>query len=410
MNWKRPSPRVRELIRQGAQITVNARPEWLDELDRATLASIPTIAGDPVLAAAISRTNRANLMYWSTANLRDPGAPVPANLGPEPLGSARDLVRRGLELVGLDAYRVGESVAWRRWMEIAFELTSDPAELQELLDVSSRSISAFIEATVAGIAAQIEVERDELTRGTYAERRQVVALILDGAPISRQRAEARLGYPFNRPHTAAIIWTDTPERDLRHLDRTAEAFAHAAGSLRPLNILASSASRWVWVAGTAAIDVGQLLRAIDQVPDVRVAIGRTLNGIEGFRRSHLDALTTQRMLAQLSSAQRVAFFSDVQLAALMTHDPEGADEFITQVLGDFESASAELRAAVLTFVNEQCNASRAAERLHTHRSTLLRRLARANALLPRPLDETSVRVAVALEALRWRGNHSNSAR
>ena len=107
----------------------------------------------------------------------------------------------------------------------------------------------------------------------------------------------------------------------------------------------------------------------------------------------------------------MAFFSDVQLVALITHDPEGADEFITQVLGEFESASAELRAAVLTFVNEQCNASRAAERLHTHRSsTLLRRLARADQLLARPLNETSVRVAVALEALRWRGNHTHSAR
>ena len=410
MNSKPSSPRVRELIRQGAQITVNARPEWLDELDRATLASSPAIAADPVLAAAISRTNRANLMYWSTANLRDPGAPVPANLGPEPLGIARDLVRRGLDAVALDAYRVGESVAWRRWMEIAFELTSDPVELHELLDVSSRSISAFIDATLAGIAAQIEVERDELTRGTYAERRQVVGLILDGAPISRQRAEARLGYPLNRPHTAAIIWTDTPDGDLRDLDRTADAFARAAGSARPLSILPSTASRWVWVAGAAAIDAGQLLRAIDQVPDVRVAIGRTLNGIEGFRRSHLDALTTQRMLARLSSAQPVAFFSDVQLVALITHDPQGADEFITQVLGLFESASAELRAAVLTFVNEQCNASRAAERLHTHRSTLLRRLARADRLLPRPLNETSVQVAVALEALRWRGNHTHSAR
>lgn len=408
MNWEPPSPRVRELIRQGAQITVNARPEWLDELDRATLASNPTIAADPVLAAAISRTNRANLMYWSTANLRDPGAPVPANLGPEPLGIARDLVRRGLDAVALDAYRIGEGVAWRRWMEIAFELTSDPMELHELLDVSSRSISAFIDATLAGIAAQIEVERDELTRGTYAERRQVVALILDGAPISRQRAEARLAYPLNRPHTAAIIWTDTSEGDLRHLDRTAEAFARAAGSQRPLSVLASTASRWVWVAGATAIDVGQLLGAIDQVPDVRVAIGRTLKGIEGFRRSHLDALTTQQMLARLGSGQRVAFFSDVQLVALITHDPDGADEFITQVLGQLESASVETRTAVLTFVNEQCNASRAAERLHTHRSTLLRRLARADELLPRPLRESSVRVAVALEALRWRASHTSS--
>ena len=42
---------------------------------------------------------------------------------------ARELVRRGLEQLLPDAYRVGEGVAWRRFMEIAFELTSDPAEL-----------------------------------------------------------------------------------------------------------------------------------------------------------------------------------------------------------------------------------------------------------------------------------------
>ena len=58
MEWKTPSPQVRELIRQCAQIAVNARPEWLDELDAATLASNPTIAADPVLSAAVSRTNR----------------------------------------------------------------------------------------------------------------------------------------------------------------------------------------------------------------------------------------------------------------------------------------------------------------------------------------------------------------
>jgi DNA-binding PucR family transcriptional regulator len=72
-------------------------------------------------------------------------------------------------------------------------------------------------------------------------------------------------------------------------------------------------------------------------------------------------------------------------------------------LGDFESASPELHESVLTFINEQCNASRAAKRLHTHRNTLLRRLQSAQRLLPQPLDHTSIRVAVALEALLWRG-------
>jgi DNA-binding PucR family transcriptional regulator len=63
----------------------------------------------------------------------------------------------------------------------------------------------------------------------------------------------------------------------------------------------------------------------------------------------------------------------------------------------------EVRTAVLAFVNEQCNASRAATRLYTHRNTLLRRLTRAEQLLPRPLEENSVNVAVALDVLRWRG-------
>lgn len=90
-------------------------------------------------------------------------------------------------------------------MGIAFELTSDPQELRELLDVSARSVNDFIEATLTGIAAQVQSEHDELTRSTHAERLEVVGLILDGAPISPERAEAKLGYPLSRAHTAAII-------------------------------------------------------------------------------------------------------------------------------------------------------------------------------------------------------------
>ena len=138
MTWRRPSTRVRGLIRQSAQLIVNARPEWLEELDSAVLGANPIIAADPELAAAVSRSNQANLFFWATANVRDPGAPVPPNTGPEPMTVVRELVRRGLDTFSLDAYRVGEGVAWRRLMESAFELTSDPAELQEFLDVCSR--------------------------------------------------------------------------------------------------------------------------------------------------------------------------------------------------------------------------------------------------------------------------------
>jgi DNA-binding PucR family transcriptional regulator len=393
-----PSPQVRDLIRQCAQVVVNARPEWLDELDRAVLGANPAIASDPELAAAVSRSNRSNLLFWGAANVRDPGAPVPPNAGAEPMGVAREMVRRGVDAYTLDAYRVGEGVAWRRLMDIAFELTADPVELHAMLDVCSRSISEFIEATLAAIAAQIELERDELTRGSHAERRATVALLLDGAPISRPRAESRLAYGLGGAHTAAVIWTDNPNSDLSQLDRAAEAFGQAAGG-RPLSVLASAATRWVWAPGP--VDVSALAQVVGR--DVRVAIGSTGSGVDGFRRSHFDALTTQQMMARLHSPQQIAEYTDIEMVALLTADADRAAAFVKRVLGELETAGPELRSAVRAFVHEQCNVSRTAGKLFTHRNTLLRRLARADELLPRPLADTSIEVGVALDVLHWRG-------
>lgn len=409
MARQHPSPRVRELIREGARIALNPTQEWIDQLDRATFAANPAIANDPVLAKVVRRASRAHLVHWATANLRDPGAPVPAHLGPEPLTMARDLVRRGRDVLALDIYRVGQYTAWRRWMEIAFTLTSDPQELREILNVSAQSINEYVAATLEAIATHMQLERDELTRSTHAERLEVVDLILEGAPVTQERAEARLGYRLGLTHAAAVIWSDDLDGDHGYLDQAAEAFSHVVESTQQLIVVASAATRWVWLADALALDVPEVQKALLNLSKARVAIGTSSAGIEGFRRSHLEALTAQRTLARLKSHQQVAFFADVQLVSLITQNPEDAKEFITSTLGDFESASPALQQTLLTFINEQCNASRAAKRLFTHRNTLLRRIESAEKLLPRPLDHTSVHIAVALEALQWRGDQTNTS-
>jgi DNA-binding PucR family transcriptional regulator len=403
MVWEPPSPRVQELIRAGAKLALNPPADWLAELDEATLAGegMKVIAADPVLSAATRRTNRSNLLFWAAANVRAPGAPVPANLGEEPVAVARDLVRRGLDESSLDAYRIGQGVALRLWMRIVFSLTSDPAELQEVLDVSCRSISDFVDATVAAISGQMRQERKDLTRGTHAERRETVTLLLEGAPIPRERAEAKLGYALARTHTAAVVWSDDPDADLSGLDRAAEALAAAAGDVHPLAVLASAATRWVWVHGHP--DLERVRDGVAAMPAVRVACGSAAPGLDGFRRSHLDALTTQRMLARLASTEQVVGHDKVELVSLVTQDPDRADAFVTRTLGELAQAPPEVTDAVRTFLAEQCNASRAATRLFTHRNTLVRRLDRADHLLPRPLAEHVVDVGVALEVLRWRG-------
>ncbi|MFE6923055.1 PucR family transcriptional regulator [Nocardia sp. NPDC057663] len=402
MQWVPASPRVKELIRRGAEIALDAPAAWIEEVNRAVLAASPVMAEDPELAAASSRTTRANLQHWASANVRNPGAPVPANLGAEPLAIARDLVRRGLDQSSLDAYRIGQNVAWRRWMQIVFTLTDDPAELQELLDVTAQSISAFLDATMQGIEAQMQQERAELTRGSHAKRREVVALIMDGAPITRQRAEMLLGYGLNQAHTAAVVWSEQANVDPRRLDRVADAMCQSVDS-RPLSIMASTATRWVWMPGQSRLDKGQLNDLVSTNPDIHIAVGPTAAGLDGFRRSHSDALTTQRMMGRLRSTQQIAEFEDVELVALVTESPERAMDFIHRALGDLASADPELRATVLTYLREQGNASAAAEQLYLHRNTLMRRLARARQLLPQPLERNPIRIAVALEILHWQG-------
>ncbi|OBK14271.1 PucR family transcriptional regulator [Mycobacterium asiaticum] len=400
----RLAPQTRELIRQGAWIALNPSPEWLAELDRATVAANPALAGDPTLAVAVSSSNRATLVHFATSHLRDPGAPVTAYLGPEPLRMARVLVRRGLGASVHDVFRIGQNVALQRWMDIVFDLTSTPHELHELLNLVAKSASDFVDATLAGITRQMKLEHTELAQGALIERRKIVEFILARESMNHKRAEARLGYSLAGSHTAAVIWCDESDDEYRMLDRITAAVCHAVGSAQPLTVLAAEATRWVWFKDVSDIDSDQVRPVLDETPKLRIAIGTSARGVEGFRRSHQQALAAQHMMVRLRSRQQVAFFDDVQMVALLTQKPDYADDFITSTLGAFASAGSVLRDTLLTYINEQCNAARAAQQLYIHRNTLLSRLDTAQRLLPRPLDRTTVRVAVALEALKWSGS------
>lgn len=403
--WPRLSRPARELFRRGAETVLNPHDEWIEELHAAALEGdrMRPVREDPVLAEGVRRANLANLLHWAAANVQHPGRRVPANTGADVLEGARDMVRRGLDTGALDAYRRAQGVAWRRWMQICFQLTEDPEVLHELLDVSALSIATFIEDTVAAVSERIASEQAELTRGTHAERRAAVTLLLEGAPISRSRAETQLGYGLTGPHTAAIVWSASGAAASDQLEVAAEAVMRAGGADHRLTVLASAAALWVWLPIRQAPQVPDLAERLAEHPDVRVAVGRPGSDVDGFRRSHLDAAETQRMVARLTSPQQVARYEDVQLAALLTNEPAQADAFLADTLGDLLHADPEIQDAVLTYVRELGNTSRTAERLYTHRNTIIRRLTRADELLPHALTTNPVQIAAALEILRWRG-------
>lgn len=175
----------------------------------------------------------------------------------------------------------------------------------------------------------------------------------------------------------------------------------AGDTPRRLTVVASAASLWVWLPSLRTPPTRELTLELAALPDVRVAVGRSGRDVDGFRRSHLDAATTQRMLARTATPQ-MAIHDDVQLAAQLTGELSQPDELLADTLGDLLGADSDTQATVLTYVRELGNTTRTAERLYTHRNTVLRRLSRADELLPRPLAENAVAVAAALEVRRWR--------
>ncbi|MGV7807521.1 PucR family transcriptional regulator, partial [Mycobacterium kansasii] len=86
------------------------------------------IAADPTLAELVRNSDTAVMLHWAAHNLAHPGRRVPPNIdSADALAVARDLVRRGLDLHGIDTYRKGLNTAWTLWMNVCFELTDDPA-------------------------------------------------------------------------------------------------------------------------------------------------------------------------------------------------------------------------------------------------------------------------------------------
>jgi DNA-binding PucR family transcriptional regulator len=401
--WARPSEVVRELIRRGAEMSLESSAPWLEGMQEVPLASTYArrVADDPVIASAVRRTTRECCLRWVAENISHPGEPVSTSMTEEELVAVRTLVSRGLdEIAVMDAYRLAQNAAFRNWIPLAFRLTSDPDHLRELLDVCQRSIASFIEAVVVELCRIIRIERAQLTRGTDPAMREIVAQIIDGA-IPPANSEEPLGYILRQHHTAAVLWTDQLDADAADLDRIARALTDTVGR-QAFVMRADTATRWVWLPGHEGPELTSVATELDHAPGIRIAIGPTCAGAEGFRRSHLDALTAQRMVAQTGSPCRLVRFTDIELIAPLISHPEQTDRFITRTLGDFASADFELRRTVLTFIHERYSASRTAARLFIHRNTLAARLAQADELLPQPLEDSHVRVAVALELLAWR--------
>jgi DNA-binding PucR family transcriptional regulator len=396
------SPAMVDVVGEIAELMLADLEELGAAMDAAVVQASPALGADAAIAAEMSASNRANVRRLLTALARRDGRPPPSDVPPEALDVARTVVRRGIDFeVILQAYRRGQNVAWQRWLHYAARVVPPGPELLQMLEISSQLIFEYVDQAIARVLAEAQREREDILGGALARRTEVVRLILDGAPIERQRASERLGYELARRHTGLVLWAE-PAGDVQGaLESAATMLAKAVGARRPLTLPAGTSTLWAWLGSDRDPTADVLREAIAQAqPNIRVAVGPTVAGITGFRRSHVAALDIQRLLAGHAGGERLVLHHELEVTALAAHDQERAAEFVTTTLGPLaadESSAARLRETLRVFLDEAENAPRAAARLHAHRNTVLQRVARATELLGHRPGERRLELELALE-------------
>jgi DNA-binding PucR family transcriptional regulator len=137
-------------------------------------------------------------------------------------------------------------------------------------------------------------------------------------------------------------------------------------------------------------------------PEFRVAAGRSGKGLDGFRRTHREAVTAQRAAANARVPRALTLYESVELISLLGADPEGMQAFLASELGPRITAakgSGRLVQTALAYLQHGGNSSATAHQLGVHRNTVCNRVVRAEELFGRVLDPQNVSLQLALGLL-----------
>jgi PucR C-terminal helix-turn-helix domain/GGDEF-like domain len=238
-----------------------------------------------------------------------------------------------------------------------------------------------------------------------------VRAILDGAREDVAEASKRLAYELGRYHLAYVIWRDD----------AADAAANGDGVFGDMERLAIAVAEAVEARGQLTIPLGGQLACwagLRELPTLeglasrvgaqpghplRVAMGLPGHGIEGFRRSHHEALLTRRAAEVLGYQDRACVrFADSGLDVLLTQDLDEARRFVKRELGPLAEdveGSRRLVVTLLAFLEEGASFARAARRLGVHENTIAYRVHRAEELLGHRIVDRRLELHVALRLL-----------
>ncbi|MEU8899873.1 helix-turn-helix domain-containing protein [Nocardia sp. NPDC048505] len=393
---------------------VSAGEEWLhrlvdDLLEQSRLArlveyvcdrivaDVPEIGASDLRAALAAATTELGRVMLP--GLRTGRTPV------ELPGAAHEftelLVRGGADLtVLLRVCRSGQHAVHAALSEQIGRSNLDDAEARLLILRVVTYVTEWAGTATEILSVRFLAERNPEPPGLRAHRRETVRAILAGAFDDLGTAETRLGYALDGFHTALVLWVDTAQVEPGRLEQDARRLGAAVTARGVLTLERGARTVWAWIRTPHRFDLAAPGSGAI-TPGVRVAAGLPRVGVDGFRRSHGEALAAQRIARLTADRRPVTGFADIELEHLIGHDAAALRSFTDRTLGALaESGATRLRETLGVYLREQCGIEATARTLGVHRNTVRYRLDQIEQLLGHDIGGRRLELEVALRCSR----------
>lgn len=332
---------------------------------------------------------------------------------------ARRLAQRGVAMSALvRAYRLGQQhlleLVFAECERMAAEPSARAAAYEEVVAVTFDYIDWISQRVITVYEGERErwlAERDSARAGRVQE-------LVAGRVDDVDAAEKVLGYRLRVTHLGAVLWvheTGTQQDQLTRFTRAATVLAeHLGSSWAPLVVPHDRATAWAWfaVAEDVEPDLGaipSLLAKAGGPPTSNVALGRPWSGVDGFRRTHREALHAQQVAMVGADPQRGATSFDepgLKVAALLANDLDTARTWVQETLGDLardDEQHERLRHTLLLFFQNDSSYTATAEAMLMHKNSVKYRIASAEKALGRSISSDRQAIELALTACHWLG-------
>jgi sugar diacid utilization regulator len=199
----------------------------------------------------------------------------------------------------------------------------------------------YIDQVSMQVIATYQRERDHWLLGQAAKRAARVHALLASNPADMDAAESALGYRLRARHLGVVAWlSGEPDaaKSMAELERLASTAARTLKARgQPLFVPRDEALAWIWLplAQDTQITREALEAAFhDKARSLRVSVGEPAAGLDGFRRTHLQAVQTQNLALIATPGTRVTAFAEVGALALICSDRDTARSWVLATLND----------------------------------------------------------------------------